>query len=1804
MDNAASSDALNGIAIIGLTGRFPGARNVEEFWANLRDGVESINFFSDEQLLEAGVDPGCLKDPRYVKAKACIEDAEMFDPWLFGFSPREAEIIDPQQRLFMECAWEALEIAGYDSEKYYGSIGVFAGLSMNTYLANLHSNPQLLAAVGGFQTVLGNDKDFLPTHASYKLNLKGPSVNVQTSCSTSLVAVHFACQSLLNYQCDMALAGGVSVTLPLKTGFFYQEGGVISPDGHCRTFDAQAKGTVSGNGLGIVVLKRLEDALRDGDRIEAVIRGSAVNNDGAAKVGYTAPSVEGQAAVIAEAQLTAGVAADSISYVEAHGTATPLGDPIEVAALTRAFRASTKQRGYCALGSVKSNIGHLDAAAGVVGLIKTVLALKHHELPPSLHYQTANPEIDFQSSPFYVNASLQSWERNGTPRRAGVSSFGIGGTNAHVIVEEAPEPEPTSESKREWQVLALSAKTEGALETARRNLSAHLEQGTDELADVGYTLAVGRREFSQRCVVLCRDREQAVAALRGEDEAHVLSGVVSAHRPSVVLLYPGQGAQRAHMGRGLYESEEVYRQTVDRCAAVLREWLNFDLRTLLYGDDGERLLQQTQWAQPALFVTEYALTEQLSAWGVEPEAFLGHSIGEWVAATVAEVFRLEDALRLVALRGQLMQRMPVGAMLSVALPEEEMEQRIASRQEDLGRVEVSAVNGAGQIVIGGEIETIERWTKQLGSEGVWTKGLLTSHAYHTWLMDEASREFAAAVEKVEKRAPRLNVISCASGKWLTAAEAQSSEYWGRQMRQRVRFASGVAEVLAEKGRVMIEAGPGSALSQLVRAAHGNGASSLPGMVSLLAPRGAESEYEAVLRGAAKLWLEGVPVKWEELWRGEERRRVKLPTYPFERIRCWVERQNDSEAPAVRTGRQTDIANWFYVPSWRRAPLSTIPNTNELKNQKQCWLVFTSNNEFGSELVRNLEKQGQEVISVSAGKRFAKLSDVTYQIDARNRSHYSALLKELATLPTPPQRVVHLWSLNAISKRQENGEGFERTQARSFFSLLFLAQALDEFKIEQELDLTVVSDSVQEVTGEELLCPEKASVLGAGHVLPQEYPNIAYRSIDVVLPRSKGLQHKLVKQVLAEILQRSSDTFVAYRGSHRWTQSFEPLPVAASGELRLSEDGLYLITGGLDDLNLDLSELLARAARAKILLAGPCDLPPRDEWERWLEDHDASNQASQRIAKLKDIEEAGGEVVLANVAAEDTQQLRETLADAQQRFGPLKGIFFNANIASEYSSSIRRIDAEKCSRRLRETTNQLAVLESVTKDAEVDFCVLLSSLSTIVGGRGEIASAAANHIVDAFAHKQKAPGCWMSLNLDLKRLRNGADLQPDLIITREQAAEVFRRVLSLNTISQVVVSTIDLRERLAREKAQDETTKAVEKKPQSSTHSRPNLSSKYVAPRNEIEHSISRMYEELLGIAPIGVHDDFFELGGHSLVGIQLTFRIRETYDLEDFHMNTLFEKPTPAGLAESVEEIRRTGLTMPPILVPIQPQGSNPPFFCIHPVGGDVYGLVPLGRRMLPDQPFYGIQSMGLAHYGEYEDYETLEQMAADYINAIRFVSPKGPYFLGGLSFGGIVAFEMAQQLRRNGEDVALLALLDSPAPQTIAKVAGLPDAIILLGLTRERARQKGLELNITAKDFEGLDPDKCLMYLMKALKDSGLAPPDLEDRWIRNFMRGYRARINTTVNYEPQIYPGRITLFRATERDTEMEEHLKSVGQDEYTQDCFGWDKVSSEPIEVIPIAGHHEVIAAGEHGIILSDQLKACILRSWKEFLAGQES
>ena len=883
-----SESQTESIAIIGLAGRFPGAKNLAEFWRNLHDGVESVSFFQDEELQASLLDGPPPKDnPNFVKARAVLEDADRFDAAFFNVNPKEAEIMDPQHRVFLETAWEALENAGHNPDTFGGLIGLFAGSSMNTYLlSNLIPHRDLIGLVGGFQIMLASDKDYLPTRVSYKLNLRGPSLTVQTACSTSLVAVCLACQNLLNYQCDMALAGGVSITFPQKKGLLYQEGGIISPDGHCRAFDADAGGTVSGDGVGIVVLRRLSDALADGDHICAVIKGCAINNDGSLKIGYTAPSIDGQAEVIAMAQANANVDPDSISCLEAHGTGTPLGDPIEIAGLTKAFRAGTTATGFCAIGSVKSNIGHLDAAAGVAGLIKTVLALQHQQLPPSLHFQRPSPKVDFANSPFYVNDKLREWKPGRTPRRAGVSSFGIGGTNAHVVLEETPAAEPSGQS-RPWQLLLLSAKTESALETSAANLAEYLRKNSEiNLADVAFTLQAGRKPFGHRRMALCRSVPEAVQALAGRDAKRVFDGQPGEEQPRVAFMFPGQGAQQVGMGRELYQTEAVFREQVNRCCEILQPHLELDLRTILYPEadkleQAAEQLSQTFLTQPALFVIEYALAQLWMSWGTQPQAMIGHSVGEYVAACLAGVFSLEDALALIAARGRLVQKQPPGAMLAVRLPEQEIKTLLGSK------LSLAAVNAPSLCVASGPHDAIETLEKKLKERGTACRRLHTSHAFHSEMVEPALHLFTAKVRKVKLNPPQIPCVSNVTGKWITAQEATDPNYWAAHLRQTVRFADGLSELVQGQRGILLEAGPGHTLSTLaqqhpaVNPAHRV-------LSSLSHAREKEADQASLLNALGRLWLAGGAVDWRGFYSHERRHRLPLPTYPFDRKRYWIE----------------------------------------------------------------------------------------------------------------------------------------------------------------------------------------------------------------------------------------------------------------------------------------------------------------------------------------------------------------------------------------------------------------------------------------------------------------------------------------------------------------------------------------------------------------------------------------------------------------------------------------------------------------------------------------------------------------------------------------------------------------------------------------------------------------------------------------------------------------------------------------------------------------------------------------------------
>jgi acyl transferase domain-containing protein/thioesterase domain-containing protein/acyl carrier protein len=1313
------------IAIIGLAGRFPGAQSIDEFWQNLKDGVESVQVFAEADLLARGVPAVELANPAYVRAGAVLDGIDQFDADFFGFSPRDAAIMDPQHRHFLECAWEALEQAGHNPENFSGSIGVYAGSGMSAYLLhNLLTNRQLVQSAGLFlirQT--GNDKDVLATRVSYQLNLRGPSVNVQTACSSSLVAIHMACQSLLNHECDMALAGGVTIEIPHGVGYIYREGEILSQDGHCRSFDARSTGTVFGSGLGIVVLRRLQEAIKDGDHIHAVVLGSAINNDGSRKVGYLAPSVEGQAEVIAEALAAAGVDATSISYVETHGTGTRVGDPIEISGLTQAFREFTRDKQFCAIGSVKSNIGHLDTAAGVAGLIKTVLALEHGQIPPSLHFEKPNPHIDLANSPFYVNRDLQAWKSNGVPRRAGVTSLGIGGTNAHVILEEAPAVERVR-IHRPWNLLTLSARSLVGLDAAGVALARHLEEHPElDVADVSFTCQLGRKAFKHRRALVCRSAQEAIDGLRVVDPRQLSTADAGTGDREVVFLFPGQGSQYVNMGLELYQVEPEFRQRIDECSELLRPHLGLELRTVLYPLEQEveehRLqLYQTWLTQPALFTIEYALAKLWISWGIQPRAMAGHSIGEYVAACIAGVFPLDAALAIVATRARLMQSLPPGAMTVTPLSEPEMRSLIG------GDISLAAVNGPRQCVASGPVEAIEELEQTLRSREISCRRLHTSHAFHSQMTEPILEPLTDAVRRFRRTAPLIPYLSNVTGGWMTAAEAEDPEYWAKQLRGTVRFADSLEELFRVPGRLLLEVGPGQTLSALARQ-HPGRPKEQRAFQSMRHATDPASDLQVLLTTLGQLWTAGTRVDWRAFREHDRGYRTPLPTYPFERQRYWIEpEKRDLVAVQDAAPHRSALAQWFYRPTWKRVSRASSENYDSARSQH--WLIFTD--EFLGPVIRKqLRRTGHTVTAVTAGRRFSA-GDTKYTIRPGNPDDYSSLIADLVLKHRAPSQIVHLWALDAPSGL----ETLDESQNASFYSLLFLARALGEREL-TDLQLTVISDRMQRVADEPSLHPETATLLGPCKVIPKEYPGILCCSLDVSLA---GKDYAgVAQQVIDEAMAAPSEPVVAYRGDDRWLQTFEPVTIdSSSGKPRLRDRGIYLITGGLGGLGLTVAGRLAKEVHARLVLTSRKQFPPRDDWEVWLKAHDA-HPLSHRIRMIQQLEDAGAEVQVVCADVANREQMRAAIDVGRKRFGRIDGVIHAAGVLDD--GLIQFKTRQKADAVLEPKLKGTLVLDELLKGSSLDFMVPFSSISSIAPPAGQVDYAAANAFLDAFARSKPA-----------------------------------------------------------------------------------------------------------------------------------------------------------------------------------------------------------------------------------------------------------------------------------------------------------------------------------------------------------------------------------------------------------------------------------------------------------------------------------
>ncbi|WP_243795392.1 type I polyketide synthase [Saccharopolyspora gloriosae] len=1206
MDADDAAHLAGHIAVVGIACRFPGASTPDEFWDVIRGGREPVTFFTEAELRSAGTPERMLTDPDYVPAQGTIDDEDQFDAEFFGINPVEAGMMDPQHRLLLESAWTALENAGHDPHRVPGPVGVFAGAYRNDHLGLVDTPDEATA----FARNIANETDYLATRVSYKLNLHGPAVTVQTACSTSLVAVHLACQSLRTGESRTALAGGVTLRSGQPRGYLYQRGGILSPDGHCRPFDADAEGTVIGDGVGMVVLKRLSDAIADGDTVHALVLGSAAGNDGAERVGFTAPGVAGQARVIGAALRAARVQPSSLGYVETHGSGTALGDRIEVDALTRAFKERGWTSGTCRIGSVKSNIGHTHAASGIAGFIKTVLSLRHRTIAPTLHFRDPNPRIDWASTPFRVAVEESRWDQGAAPLRAGVSSFGLGGTGVHVVLQEAPLPRPTDDTGTP-QVLPLSARSPEALHSARSRLAEHFgEDRGQRLADVAYTLQEGRTPFEHRLAVVGPD---PVRALRDDDPAKVLHGTISGKSPSVTFLFPGLGDQYPGMGRGLFETEPVFAAALQECDRLMRRH-NRSLLASLYpadtatpatsrtglmrmlgrGTDGPEL-RETGLAQPTVFAVEYALAKLWSSRGVRPDALIGYSLGEYVAACVAGVLDLDDAIALVCARADLIAGLPPGAMLAVPLPSTAIAEHLG---DDLS---LAAVNGPELCVVAGPTAAVEDLAARLAEQEVATRPLLTSHAFHSHMMEPIVEQFTELAGSITFHAPKIPYASNVTGDRITDVDATDPSYYARHLRQPVRFIEGLHAV---RGEVLLEVGPGRALGGLAMQ-NRDPEQNVRAFASLPAGFDARPAAEVLATATAELWLAGVPIDWSATHH-HRRRRVPVPAYPFQGRRYGVSAPAPRRSPAdsvPELGRKPDLADWVSVPVWQPAVLGEV-----VAREPKKVLLFAGDSALSGELAAGLAQYGDDVVVVPPGT-----------------DDFRSLIEPQWT----PELLVHARLVTAEPVSPDEA------QRLGLHGLIAVAKSLT---VHDGLDVAVLTSNAHPV-GHGAAQPVKATALGPCLVWPLEVPGVRCRAIDV------GPHDRVA--LLAELTaQWPDDEQVALRGGRRWRRERQPLKLTAGNASLLRRGGVYLITGGTGGIGRTLARYLIDEWKATVVLASRSGTSP--EVPEGAETH--------------------------QVDVTDGAQVRELVRDVVARHGALHGVVHAAGVPGGGLMALKDPDA--------------------------------------------------------------------------------------------------------------------------------------------------------------------------------------------------------------------------------------------------------------------------------------------------------------------------------------------------------------------------------------------------------------------------------------------------------------------------------------------------------------------------------------------------
>jgi len=1445
------------IAVIGMAGKFPGAGDISCFWENLKNQVESISFFTEDELLEEGETRANVRNPAYVAARGVVDDKEYFDAAFFNYTPDEARLMDPQTRLFHECVWAALEDAGCNPQDGEGKIGLFAGASTNVNWMVYTELVNRDGSIDPFQAGQLSNAKFMATHVSYALNLCGPSVMMDTGCSTSLVAIQQACKSLLMAECSVAVAGGVNIRNSSKRGYVYTRGMTNSSDGHCRAFDAAADGTIGGEGAAVVVLKSLKNALKDGDHIYAIIKGNGINNDGNNKVGYTAPSVDGQAEAILMAHKWAKVQPESIGLIEAHGTATELGDPIEVEALNRAFgKSGTK---YCAIGSVKTNVGHLDAAAGAAGFIKAALALHHREIPASLHFTSPNPKINFTDSPFYVSTRHAAWINDKFPLRAGVSSFGIGGTNAHVMLEEAPDKTVSPVSTLP-QLLTVSAKTPAALKNNVERLRAFLAAQTDtNIADIAYTLQTGRVAFPYRAAVTADSVPAAIEALSSLLGKKNIAGggpVREADRTRVVFMFPGQGAQYSQMCYDLYREVKVFREVADECFEIVKRLTKKDFRSIIFPGaavEQENLLSQTLYAQPALFIIEYSLARTLMAWGIQPDRLIGHSFGEYVAACLSGVFSLSDALMLLTKRAALMQRAAQGKMLGISIPENELLGFLAANKE----ISLATVNSAELCVVSGSDAAIAEFSGLMESKGYSCKVIPGAAAYHSHLMDGILAEYKSELEKIKFGTQRFPIVSNLTGRIVPDTEIATPMYWVSHLRRTVRFSDGIDSLLLEPNVVFVEVGPGVELSSFVRASRQRRKEHK--VFNLVRHENTEgNDCQHLLAGIGKLWTAGLQPSWKALHADQARQKVSLPSYAFDRMKYPVlvdAYKMLSVVGAEKTiVKEEEIAKWFYAPSWKLAPFVGVGDSLEFG----CVLLFADSTGVGDELIGKFP----QLVTVRIGTEWKEESAFSYCVNPNEKGDLKRLFERLAANRLMPDCIVHAWGVTG-----EQGFGLNEY----FYSLVESVRACAVRKV------VLITNDVYSVLDDVPTDPLKAMAPALLKVIGAEY-GVNTCTIDM----RGGIGDALYNEIIA----KGTGRVISFSSGKRWELVYNTVPTTTNN---LNHTGGVLITGGLGSFGVAVAEYLLEKGQTKIALVGRKDL---------------SALPADRVEKLKALQ-SRGEVLYFGANVADPEEMRATISSVEGQWGAISGVFHAAGVVNEEMlKPVDDLDMTDFDVQFDAKVRGVQVLDALLGDKDLDFCMLVSSLSPIVGGVGFGAYGPANMYMDHYVRCGKQQGRlknWISANIDGFELRHDAPLS----INKGEIIETIDRVLSVRSLPQVIASASDLQIRLDkyiyRENQGQANTSVSDADIQSEVAGFTRLADE--EDLDETQKSLLPLWRHFFGRPDIGLDDDFFETGGDSLKAITFSKRVNKAFGLEMTVME-FFRQATVRKLSGYIDSLK------------------------------------------------------------------------------------------------------------------------------------------------------------------------------------------------------------------------------------------------------------------------------------------------------------